>query len=58
MAEDKWADAHNALTRALDQAKEAGLTKDEVDDAVDDAYTDVPYVPGPPKKNKKASQLK
>ena len=34
---DKWADAWNKLTSALEQAFEAGLTDDEIEDCIENA---------------------
>ena len=52
---DRWADAFIALTRALEQAFEAGFTEEDIEDAIANARpSDEPYVPGKPKKGQDA----
>jgi hypothetical protein len=52
---DEWTEAWSRLTNAVEHAVEAGMTREEIDNTVDEAFPDTnakPYVGGGPKKVK------
>jgi DNA-binding transcriptional regulator YhcF (GntR family) len=50
---DEWAEAWSALTNALEKAKDAGMTEEEIEDCVSEVYAERPeYIPGKPKPTK------
>ena len=54
MPDDRWAEIFVRLTNALEEAFEFGFTEEEIEDAIANARpSDVPYVPGPPKKERR-----
>lgn len=38
MSDDQWAEAWSKLTTALENAREAGMTEDEIQNCVNDVY--------------------
>jgi hypothetical protein len=53
MNDDKWAEAYNRLTSALEYAREVGMTDTEIEDCVQDTVpSETPHVGGGPKRPK------
>ena len=54
MSDDAWAEAHSRLITALEIAFDVGMTREEIEDAIDNVDPDfeTEYAPGKPKSKK------
>lgn len=56
--DDKWAEAYSRLQSAVEIAREAGLTDEEIDQCVEETRpSSEPYKPGKPKPSRQKGKF-